>query len=181
MGKEKVSVMNLSLNGGGQANLASEWWQNYLGKVVPTNFFSVYTQPYMGTAGFQGIGDLIGVEVVDPWTLIYTQPDDFVDNENLLIILTGKMTASSAEIFVDMARNVENTLIIGENTGGFLTNNMSGSTKLTYSRIEVGYGNMVTIFPENDFEEGYGFEPDLWCPAVYAEEAVVNFVHRMMK
>lgn len=181
LGKEKVSVMNMSLNGGGQANLASEWWQNYLGKVVPTNFFSVYTQPYMGTAGFQGIGDLIGVEVVDPWTLIYTQPDDFVDNENLLIILTGKMTASSAEIFVDMARNVENTLIIGENTGGFLTNNMSGSTKLTYSRIEVGYGNMVTIFPENDFEEGYGFEPDLWCPAVYAEEAAVNFVHRMMK
>ena len=181
LGKEKVSVMNLSLNGGGQANLASEWWQNYLGKVVPTNFFSVYTQPYMGTAGFQGIGDLIGVEVVDPWTLIYTQSDDFVDNENLLIILTGKMTASSAEIFVDMARNVENTLIIGENTGGFLTNNMSGSTKLTYSRIEVGYGNMVTIFPENDFEEGYGFEPDLWCPAVYAEEAAVNFVHRMMK
>ena len=54
-------------------------------------------------------------------------------------------------------------------------------TTLPYSKIKLNFGQRVFEYPEGYFEEGYGFEPDLWCPAVYAEEAAVNFVHRMMK
>ena len=36
----------------------------------------------------------------------------------MLIVLTGKWTVSSAEMFVDQAHNVENVLFIGENTFG---------------------------------------------------------------
>lgn len=179
--KEQVSIMDLSRNRGGKSTLSFEWWEDYLGQSVSGNLFSVLISQNMGMKELSGIEDLLGVQVIDGWTLLYTQPDDFVEQENTLIILTSKYTASAAEMFVDIARNVENTLIIGENTGGCLTNNLYGGVTLTYSGIEIGYGNAVTIFPEDDFKEGYGFEPDLWCPAVYAEEAAVNLIHNLMK
>ena len=83
-------------------------------------------------------------------------------------------------MFVDLSHNVENTLVIGENTAGCLTGNAASPFQLMYSRIEVSCGNMVTIFPEEDFTEGYGYEPDLWCPAVWAEEAAVHFLNKQL-
>lgn len=176
--KGPVNVIDLTCNGGGYMQMVSRWWKNYVGEAVPTNNFAIYTQQNAGTKGFAGLEKEMGVQVVDGWTLINTHPDNLIENENLLVILTSKGTASAAEMFVDLSHNVENTLVIGENTAGCMTGNMTGESKLMYSRIEVGYGNMVTIFPEGDFKEGYGFEPDLWCPAVYAEEAALNLLER---
>ena len=106
----------------------------------------------------------------------------FVENEDLLILLTSFNTMSAAEYFTDMAHNVENTLIIGESTFGALRGDIwSAMTTLPYSKIKLNFGQRVFEYPEGYFEEGYGFEPDLWCPAVYVEESAVNFVHRMMK
>ena len=61
-----------------------------------------------------------------------------------------------------------------------MTGNAASPFQLMYSRIEVSCGNMVTIFPEEDFTEGYGYEPDLWCPAVWAEEAAVHFLNKQL-
>lgn len=61
-----------------------------------------------------------------------------------------------------------------------MTGNAASPFQLMYSRIEVSYGNMVTIFPEGDFAEGYGYELDLWCPAVWAQEAAVHFLNKQL-
>ena len=178
--QEEANMVNLTGNGGGYMPMVSEWWENYVGETVPTNHFSIYTQQNMGTKGFVGMEDEMGVQVMDGWSLVNTHPDSFIENENLLVILTSKKTASAAEMFVDLSHNVENTLVIGENTAGCLTGNAASPFQLMYSRIEVSYGNMVTIFPEGDFAEGYGYEPDLWCPAVWAEEATVHFLNKQL-
>lgn len=178
--QEEANIVNLTGNGGGYMPIASEWWENYVGETVPTNHFSIYTQQNMGTKGFVGMEDEMGVQVMDGWSLVNTHPDSFIENENLLLILTSKKTASAAEMFVDLSHNVENTLVIGENTAGCLTGNAASPFQLMYSRIEVSYGNMVTIFPEGDFAEGYGYEPDLWCPAVWAQEAAVHFLNKQL-
>ena len=178
--QEGANIVNLTGNGGGYMPMASEWWENYVGETVPTNHFSIYTQQNMGTKGFVGMEDEMGVQVMDGWSLVNTHPDSFIENENLLVILTSKKTASAAEMFVDLSHNVENTLVIGENTAGCLTGNAASPFQLMYSRIEVSYGNMVTIFPEGDFAEGYGYEPDLWCPAVWAQEAAVHFLNKQL-
>ena len=178
--QEGANIVNLTGNGGGYMPMASEWWENYVGETVPTNHFSIYTQQNMGTKGFVGMEDEMGVQVMDGWTLVNTHPDSFIENENLLVILTSKKTASAAEMFVDLSHNVENTLVIGENTAGCLTGNAASPFQLMYSRIEVSCGNMVTIFPEGDFAEGYGYEPDLWCPAVWAQEAAVHFLNKQL-
>lgn len=178
--QEEANMVNLTGNGGGYMPMASEWWENYVGETVPTNHFSIYTQQNMGTKGFVGMEDEMGVQVMDGWSLVNTHPDSFIENENLLVILTSKKTASAAEMFVDLSHNVENTLVIGENTAGCLTGNAASPFQLMYSRIEVSCGNMVTIFPEGDFAEGYGYEPDLWCPAVWAEDAAVHFLNKQL-
>lgn len=178
--QEGANIVNLTGNGGGYMPMASEWWENYVGETVPTNHFSIYTQQNMGTKGFVGMEDEMGVQVMDGWSLVNTHPDSFIENENLLLILTSKKTASAAEMFVDLSHNVENTLVIGENTAGCLTGNAASPFQLMYRRIEVSCGNMVTIFPEGDFAEGYGYEPDLWCPAVWAEEATVRFLNKQL-
>ena len=177
--QEEANIVNLTGNGGGYMPITSEWWENYVGETVPTNHFSIYTQQNIGTKGFMGREEELGVQVMDGWTLVNTHPDSFIENENLLVILTSKKTASAAEMFVDLSHNVENTLVIGENTAGCLTGNVLKGYQLLYSRIEVSYGNMVTIFPEGDFVEAYGYEPDLWCPSVWAQEAAINLVQRL--
>lgn len=179
---QNVGIVDLTCNTGGNYNRISEWWKNYLDEVAPTNSFGINCTPQLNVAQYlEEYSETMGIKEIDGWLLTNTWPDTFVDNPNLLVILTSKWTASSAEMFVDGAHNVQNTLIIGENTGGCYTNNLSQDIKLTYSRIEIMFGDLVTIFPDEYYIEGYGFEPDLWCPAVYAEEAAVNLIHNLMK
>ena len=80
--QEEANMVNLTGNGGGYMPIASEWWENYVGETVPTNHFSIYTQQNMGTKGFVGMEDEMGVQVMDGWTLVNTHPDSFIENEN---------------------------------------------------------------------------------------------------
>ena len=180
LAEEKTSIVDLTCNTGGYYDVTSMWWKNYLGKIVPTNSFSINSSRYINMAEYLAdYAEELGLQEKDGWSMMNAWPDDFVANENLLVILTSKATASSAEMFVDAAHNAENTLVIGENTAGCYINNSSTDTKLMYSRIEVNYGDMVTIFPEGDFVEAYGYEPDLWCPSVWSQEAAINLVQRL--
>ena len=43
-----------------------------------------------------------------------------IENPNMLIILSGKYSASASEMLIDCTYNLENVLIIGENTMGAL-------------------------------------------------------------
>lgn len=105
---------------------------DYVGQAVPTN----------------------SVEV-DAWTGNYQdEQDQFAENEKLLIVLTGKYTASAAEQFVDAIHNVENVLIVGENTNGCILT-AAGSSYLPNSNAPMVLGaNLVHVFPgEGFFEE----------------------------
>lgn len=186
--KQPVSMIDLRKNGGGNGALPYKWFYSYAGQKVPSNFYSLsISEKQSSPAGSYYISDetmneMCDLQSVEGGTISDTAEDQFVEQDQLLILLTSKNSASSTECFVDMAHNLENTLIIGENTCGCLLGDSWGiDVKLPYSCLSVGFGHSIHVFPEGYFEEGYGFEPDLWCPAVYAEEAAVNFVHRMMK
>ena len=103
--------------------------------------------------------------------------DKFVSNENLLIILANKNTGSAGEMFVDLAHNVENTIIVGTNTAGVLIGDSTGYITLPNSKVPVTFGTGLSFFPENYFEEFVGFMPDLWVSGD-AEEAVLNFIEK---
>lgn len=174
---QSVSIMDLMTNDGGKPGFVDKWFENYTKQKVTPNQFSIYSCAYQEK-------DLNpeDIQQINGHTVYQAGEDMFVENEDLLILLTSFNTMSAAEYFTDMAHNVENTLIIGESTFGALRGDIwSAMTTLPYSKIKLNFGQRVFEYPEGYFEEGYGFEPDLWCPAVYAEESAVNFVHRMMK
>lgn len=192
--KEPVIIIDLRSNGGGNMLLPLKWFQAYAGQLVPTNFSSLQYWSQEDLEAFCKETDspyyisketLENTGATSPVSSAYmsqlTQPDAFIPNPNrLLILLTGKNTASAAETFTDIARNLENTLIIGENTYGCMVSNAYTVITLPNSKIAVQLGSDLNIFPEGDFQEFIGFQPDLWADGD-AEQAAAAFAARYLK
>ena len=161
LGNAPVGILDLRFNPGGYGDVAMGWLKDYAKTVVPTNslffFFNSESQQ---------------TNTRDLW----------VSNDNLLVILTSKWTASGSEWLIDAAHNLENVLIVGENTGGALIGG-SAPVQLPNSRLSVTIGPSQTIIPDtNDyFEEFRGFCPDLWVPADEAEDLVLALLARQAK
>ena len=173
-----VAIMDMTRNLGGYASYAFKWWENYCKTAVPSNCYAFYNTESTSDVSTKMI---CSFETIDGKDISYTTKDEYIANDNLLIVLSGKGVASAGELFLDIGRNVENTLFIGENTMGCLSSNMYITEYLPNSGISVSYGNAAYIFPDNYFTECYGLEPDLWCPAAEAEEAALNFVKKNMQ
>ena len=158
LGNSQISILDLRFNGGGQGEVAVEWLKDYAKTVVPSNalFFSAFSGVQRSSAR-------------DLW----------VSNDNLLVILTSKCTASAAEWLIDAAYNLENVLVVGDNTSGAMVGSMA-YVQLKNSKLIIGIGSMENIIPDtNDyFEEFRGFCPDLWVPADEAEELAVKLLEQ---
>ena len=158
---ESVAILDLRSNGGGSPQLVPKWLNEYSSNTVPSNRYVIDTKSGKREN---------------------TRKDNWVQNDNLLIILVGKSSGSASELFLDYAYNLENILIVGENTRGALIGSLS-TIYLPNSVCEVNIGadGRLCILPEeNDyFEELRGFYPDIWVPAGEAEEAAINLINNI--
>ena len=153
-----VSILDLRSNGGGDIGVAGTFAQRYSGE------------------------ELLGsIAIMDAWNGVQRESENrkWVENENLLIVLTGKYTVSAAECLVDMLSNLENVLIIGENTNGGMYGG-SISNQLPNSKMLVTCATWQFYIPTCDnFEELRGFYPDIWVPAEESEQAALNLINNM--
>ena len=158
LGNAKAGILDLRFNSGGDGDAASRWLKGYAKTEVPHNamFFSALSGSQLSSAR-------------DLW----------VENDNLLVILTSKRTASAAEWLIDAAYNLENVLVVGDNTAGAMVGNIS-YIQLKNSKLIIGAGSSQAIIPDtNDyFEEYRGLYPDLWVPANEAEELAVKLLEQ---
>lgn len=191
---EPVAVVDLRYNGGGNNVIGFKWLEKYTGEKVTTNYVSIvnwtmdelksWTTPNAGSSynSYASMTNIAGWEPITPYYMkANAQPDNFISNDNLLIILASKSTWSASEMFVDMAHNVENAIIIGENTAGCIKGSYISEVLLPNSKILVGFGNMISIFPDDAYyQEFRGFEPDIWVPAGEAEELTIKFINKYM-
>lgn len=154
-----IGILDLRSNSGGYGELPYNWMWRYAGtRVYPHRYFF---NVFRGTRLYDG---------VERW----------VSHENTLVILTGKYSGSSSEVLVDIAYNLENTLLIGENTAGGLLGT-SNKIALPNSGCAVNVGGETILLPaEVDyFEELRGFYPDIWVPAGEAEELAVKLLQNI--
>lgn len=170
-----VLLIDIRNNGGGHSNYGWNFWKNYSGEAVINNRL-IFFQPNYAELMSDSYG--VGTQILDGRPIMSTNEDIFAEKDGLTIILSGKSAYSAAEDFIDTAHNVENTLIIGENTAGCLLSGSVYVKALRYSNLQFSYSQSAVVWPENHFSEGYGLEPDLWCPAWYAEEAAVHFIKK---
>jgi len=96
--------------------------------------------------------------------IIYAQsPCEIVSNDQLIIVLVDRFTASAGEQMVDLAFSMENVLVIGQNTAGVLITSSGWiNSALPWSSITFDFSADMRVFPEGHFIEGIGFAPDIW-------------------
>ena len=158
LGSSKVSILDLRYNPGGTSTFLANWLTIYAKTQVPAN--SLFRNAFTGEQ-------------------LFSNRDEWVENNRLLIILTGKNTASGSEWLIDAAHNLENVLLIGENTTGAMVGSIAYAA-LPNSRMVIGVGPIEACIPDtNDyFEECRGFYPDLWVPTAEAEELAVKLLEQ---
>jgi len=100
-------------------------------------------------------------------------PVNMVSRDQILILLTDRYTMSAAESMTDMTFNLENSLIIGNRTGGVLNFDLTFPGMTTpYAGMPFGFGSTMFIHPEGHLLEGIGIMPDLWVIGDALEAAI---------
>ena len=158
-----AGILDLRSNTGGMEDMADSWLLRYSGQTVPSNGLRSFVINGQ-TAGLAG----------------YTVPDGWVENDRVLIVLTGKRTASCAELLLERTANLENVLVIGENTSGAMMSNAC-RMQLPHSGCQVTMTVDSVHQPSADsrYEELRGYEPDIWVPAAEAEELAVKLMENL--
>ena len=154
-----VSILDLRSNTGGNGGIPGEWMERYTQKSVSGHKTVIDTKE--------------GIETEDSDT-----KETWIENDKMLIIFVGKYSASASEWLLDLAYNVENVLIVGENTSGAIIG-MTSKISLPNSACQVDIGSgKVSLFPEDEgyMEEFRGVYPDIWVPAKEAEDLILQFL-----
>ena len=183
-----VFILDLRSNEGGASALSYTWLYRLLGEYVPPNFnwLSIFDATLERPPGvsrpaswYGGFTDRAGIDFVYPPELterylqreriadgiFFTPPqaqDRVVTNDQLIIVLIDRFTRSAGEIFADQFTNIENTLVIGQNTSGSLLTSYSRALYLPGSGVPVIMGRHMLVHPEGTWREGVGLAPDIW-------------------
>lgn len=91
-----------------------------------------------------------------------------IPNDTTVIVITNDLVASAGEGFVLRASQLENVLVVGENTMGCLTFGNISAHKLPHSNLMIWMPINFGLFPDQEIREGLGLAPHLWVPAADA-------------
>lgn len=157
-----IAMLDLRTNTGGSSTVVDRWLEEYCGQTLPGNMWQDSFNAFYGPNNARS---------------------KWVEHDSVLVVLTGKLSASAAENLVDQIQDLENVLLIGENTGGYYLTSVSTQIQLPNSLCEVAMGDGLTVPAyEGDgyyFKEFEGFYPDLWVPAAEAEELAAKLIQRL--
>lgn len=175
---EPVIIVDIRSNRGGNGMLPQQWLHILLGEIVHGNHIGVRVGSYSSLrhaifrssyfSQFHVIYEefrryLPFVAYGDNHIIMGDVSQEIVENDQLIILLTDRFTASAGDGFADAMLSIENTLIIGHNTFGVLFTDMYYSQlALPNSGLNFGLGRTVNIHPEGHLQEGIGVAPDIW-------------------
>lgn len=160
--EEPVAMLDLRANPGGNTLVGDNWLEEYCGQSLPGNLRRFSFNAFEG-----------GISEREKW----------VEQENILIVLTSKFVASASEGLVDQAHDLENVLFVGENTGGFFLASAANRFQLPNSccLVTMGDGYVSPVYGGEGyyFREFEGLYPDFWVPAAEAEDLAAKLIRRL--
>jgi hypothetical protein len=95
-------------------------------------------------------------------------PLPLIPNDTTLVLAMNEYVASSGEGLIMRASQLENVVVVGENSKGCLTFGNVSLHLLPHSRMQVFMPINFGLYPDLEFREGTGLSPDLWVPAADA-------------
>ncbi|MCL2424996.1 MAG: S41 family peptidase [Oscillospiraceae bacterium] len=180
---ESVVILDLRSNSGGTAILPLKWMYLITGEVVNGNYINLgnwsveheypwtphgdtpETNPfYFSDEDLEVLAPVIIEPTIINGNNVYNLSDrHIVEREQVLVVLVDRHTSSAGEYFVDLVFNVENTIVIGQNTFGVLTVDAAyPHLRMPNSGMPVRLGRSIMFWSEEHFVEGVGFRPDVW-------------------
>jgi len=174
---EPVIIVDIRSNPGGHLLLSRMWLSKLLGEIVPNNAailgvswseemqFSEswhYLFPPIDERYEEVIARYHPFEYLGDFHGITSFPNTTIANDIKIILLVDRQTASAGDFFADQMLNLENTLVIGQNTAGVLLTSSFVPLYLPYSGIDFIFGPSRFAFHGYDWREGVGIAPDIW-------------------
>ena len=182
---EPVVVVDVRSNGGGNGTLPDNWVYRLTGNIPPLLSPTLHVGEFALTGGIYESWFFIAPESfrfrkTQTFGELHTVSGGIVEglqaNEVLIVLLVDRHSASASEGFANIMLGMENTLIVGQNTSGTLTTDLTWPN-LNFPRTGVwaGFGHARNIHPQGLLEEGIGIAPDLWVSG-NALTAVINLL-----
>ena len=193
---EPILILDIRGNGGGNERWPKEWITRFTGNKPPsnryfteftskttmmgrTNYFEYLQDLYPETYFYQtekdrftGQADFFEKQYMTPyWSGPFSEVPQVIPNDTTVIVVMNNKVTSAAEGFIMYLQQVENVVLVGENTGGALVFGQMTLHQLPHSRLSVYLPISLNIPLDLKFREEKGFFPDLWVPAV----DVVNY------
>ena len=160
-----IAMLDLRTNSGGGTGIGDSWIQEYCGQPLRGNLLNFSFNAFYGTYNSS------------------STRNNWVENDRVLVVLTSKFVGSAAESIVDKVQDLENVILIGENTGGYYLTSAATRIQLPNSLCEVAMGDGLTVPVYGGegcyFKEFEGFYPDLWVPAAEAETLAARLIQRL--
>jgi hypothetical protein len=128
---------------------------------------------------FRGYAESIEEKDLKPYWWPYEVPGiQEIPSNTTLIVLIDANVYSAGEGFISYLHQVENVVLVGENSGGALTYGQMSHHRLPNSKLLVGLPTSLNVFIDLEYREEKGFFPDLWVPAEDALNYAVAAVRR---
>ena len=177
-----VLIIDLRGNGGGQGGYPRHWFRLFTGYEPVGAMIFNYPNSKVSEA-LLGFDHTVESQTelnspIENFSEEWEFPPQIIPNDNLVIVLMDKNTASAAELFAGNLRRLENVLFVGTNTKGALVSGNIGKTNLPHSNLEISFGTTLALRPDLSPFEGIGFMPDLYVPTGESLERVLKFIER---
>ena len=201
---EPVVILDIRGNGGGSFDWGETWVQNFTGKSPPFYFVSYVffsrtsmmgqynlfrglsdkypdTDPYRSAAEyFEKMVDSFKEASRKPyWAKNLMQSDiKVIPNATVIVVIIDDEVASAGETFIGNLLQVENVILVGENSQGTATFWNKGIFQLPHSLIPVCLSTTLNFTFDSKTIEEEGFFPDLWIPAEYSLDYVLRALEK---
>ena len=171
-------ILDIRGNYGGQSIGALNWFKNFIGEMPQIESESIQLcsliNNYITQMAIKNIDyDKLTTELKDEynkelkrsnsnsnkWYISKTEEKRHKNDTKIFVIVDDKV-ASTGEEFISYLKTLENIVVVGTNTSGSLLSNIYIRSQLPNSHINISFGNIITA--NKDFEEGKGFQPDVW-------------------
>jgi C-terminal processing protease CtpA/Prc len=200
---EPVLIVDIRGNGGGNEQWPKKWVTRFTGKQPSNNrYFTELTTKttMMGRANyFHYLLDLYSEmqfyqsemdryttqatffeknQMTAYWSGPFSEDVQKIPNDTTLIVVTNGLVASAAEGFLIYLQQVENVVVVGENTHGALVFGQMTLHRLPHSNLSVYLPISLNIPLDLELKEEKGFSPDLWIPAQHAVNYAIAAVRK---
>ncbi|EHM37541.1 S41 family peptidase [Flavonifractor plautii] len=161
-------IFDVRSNPGGYSNWMAEWFEGWTGQPAQPRRSSGKRISQIGCY-FLDYPD----EAMGTWA-VSSQPGRWVEREGITFLLTDNWTASAGEDVLTDLHTVENTLVVGVNTGGCYLVSDNFTCYLPNSGLPVFFGTGLGFHETMENRDGIGYLPDLWVNPPDAMEAVAR-------